>query len=230
MADNVHKGHRQRVREKFLREGLDVFEPHEALELMLYYAVPYKDTNPMAHKLLEQFGSISSIFDAKPEYLRQLGYSDNVISLIKLIPQINRLYMTDKSLVKDKTVNFNELGEYFMPRFYGRSEETLYLLLTDFKDRELYSGVISKGSINSTDVPLRRILELSLSYNAKCAVLAHNHPRGSILPSSKDLDTTALICESLKNINVRLLDHIILNDNEYFSLANSRFAKRIFSR
>ena len=184
MADKAsHNGHRKRMREKYLEHGIESFKEHEALELFLFYGVPYKNTNPLAHKLISDFGSLSAVFDAPPSLLREYGLSDNLITHIKLMPDMARLYMIDKVENTDKVVDMTNMCGFFQPLFFGKTEEVMRLLLLDKKGKMLYSGVISKGSINSTDVSIRKICELALYYNAKFAAVAHNHPSGLAKPS-----------------------------------------------
>lgn len=222
MADKGgHKGHRQRLRERYLEHGIESFKEHEALELFLFYGVPYKNTNPLAHKLIEDFGSLSAIFDAPPSLLREYGLSDNLITHIKLMPDMARLYMIDKVENTDKIVDMTNMCGFFQPLFFGKTEEVMRLLLLDKKGKMLYSGVISKGSINSTDVSIRKICELALYYNAKFAAVAHNHPSGLAKPSQHDIDCTNKIFVALQLISVRLLDHVIVADDDSVSMAYS---------
>jgi DNA repair protein RadC len=228
MPENLHKGHRKRLREKYLNDGIDNFSEHEILELMLFYALPQKDTNPLAHKLLDNFGSISAVFDAPVSHLIKSGVSENVATYIKLIPDLTRVYFDDKYNNKSKKIDMSKLCEYFQNKFIGRTHEVLYLLLMDGKYKELFCGVISKGSLNNANVPVRKIIELSVLYDAQFAVLAHNHPSGLALPSRADLMTTKDVLDALKLIDVQMRDHIIVSDNDAVSLADSIYGSSIF--
>ena len=224
MADKVsHGGHRQRMREKYLEHGIESFKEHEALELFLFYGVPYKNTNPLAHKLIEDFGSLSAVFDAPPSLLREYGLSDHLITHIKLMPDMARLYMIDKSDNPSKVVDMGNLCKFFQPLFFGKTEEVMRLLLLDKKGKSIYSGIISKGSVNSTDVSIRKICELALYYNAKYAAISHNHPSGLAKPSANDIDCTNKVFIALQLISVRLLDHIIVADDDAVSMALSGY-------
>ena len=225
---NTHEGHRQRMRDKYLEHGIESFKVHEALELFLFYGVPYKNTNPLAHKLLEDFGSLSAVFDAPPSLLREYGLSDYLITHIKLMPDMARLYMIDKADNPSKAVNIGNLCRYFQPLFFGKTEEAMRLLLLDKKCKEIYSGIISKGSVNSTDVSIRKICELALYYNARYAAIAHNHPSGLAQPSPNDIECTNRVFVALQLISVRLLDHIIVADDDSVSMAIS--GKGVFGK
>lgn len=222
MADkNLHKGHRQRLRELYLKEGIDNFEHHQALELLLFYAIPQRDTNPLAHKLLDEFGSLSAVFDAPVSQLRRVGLTENTIALLKLIPDFSRLYNMDRTDYDKKRIETSQLCEYFRPKFIGRTSEVMYVLLMDKKYKELYCGMISKGSSNTTDVPISRILELAVMYDAEYVAMAHNHPSGMALPSKPDLKTTKMVFDALRLINKHLVDHVIVCEDDEVSLAQS---------
>ena len=222
MADkNLHKGHRQRLRELYLKEGIDNFEHHQALELLLFYAIPQRDTNPLAHKLLDDFGSLSAVFDAPVPQLKKAGLTDNTIALLKLIPDFSRLYNMDRTDYNSKRIDTSKLCEYFRPKFIGRTSEVMYMLLMDKKYKELYCGIISKGSSNTTDVSITTILENAVMYNAEYVAIAHNHPGGIALPSKPDIETTKTVMNALRLMNKRLVDHVIVSDDDEVSLAQS---------
>lgn len=223
MADNPHIGHRDRLRKKFLDNSFDGLEMHEILELMLYYAIPRKDTNPIAHQLIDSFGSISAVFDAPIDKLKEQGISENCAIYLKLIPQICRLYMDDKHNNTDKIIDVENAGEKLKHKFVGRDYEAVVLLLLDSKHKEVFCGVVSKGSVSACEVYVRKIIELAVMYNAKFAVLAHNHPSGLALPSNDDIYTTGKVFKALKLIQVALIDHVIVADDDYVSLRESGF-------
>lgn len=223
MADNPHSGHRDRLRKKFLDNSFDGLEMHEILELMLYYGIPRKDTNPIAHKLIDSFGSISAVFDAPIDKLKEQGISENCAIYLKLIPQICRLYIEDKHNNDDKIIDVENAGEKLKHKFVGRDYEAVVLLLLDSKHKEVFCGVVSKGSVSACEVYVRKIIELAVMYNAKFAVLAHNHPSGLALPSNDDIYTTGKVFKALKLIQVALIDHVIVADDDYVSLRESGF-------
>lgn len=225
---NVHSGHRKRLKAKFLKNQLDEFEQHEALELLLYYAVPRKDTNQLSHKLLDRFGSISAVLDAPIDSLIETGLTQNSALLLKLTPQISRLYLEDKHNNADKTVEFDTVGSKLLKKFIGRDYEAVVLLLMDAKQKEVFCGVISKGSVSACDLYIRKIIEHAVLYNSSYAIIAHNHPSGIALPSGEDIIATKLVFDTLELINVRLLDHIVVADNDYVSMAQSGILREVF--
>ena len=216
-----HSGHRERLRKRFIENGLDGFEDHQALELFLFYAIPRKDTNPLAHRLLERYRTICCVCDAPIDELqRDFGLSENAAALLKLLPEMSRLY-NESRLQENNAIDLETLGDIVKQKFIGRTSEVVVLVLGDAKGKMVYFDVIAKGSVSSSDFPVRKIVELAIRHNAKIAFIAHNHPSGSALPSQTDRTTTKLIAQVLRNVGVRLLDHYIVADGDYISLRES---------
>lgn len=216
---DIHSGHRQRLKGRFLTDGLDGFELHNALELLLFFGIPRKDTNPIAHELLNQFGSFSGVFDASVEELMKVsGMTESAATLIKLVPAIARRYELDK---QDQTVELKDpktISEFLRPYFTGKVNEELYMLCLDTTCRFLACHRISEGSPNASHVNIRKIMELVLTCHSSNIVIAHNHPFGMSLPSQSDICTTDQIYKALKACGINLLDHIILSPNGYCSM------------
>lgn len=220
---NVHAGHRARLRKRFLTQGINSFEEHTILELMLFYVVPQKDTNELAHRLIEKFGSFSGVFDAPTDALCEVpGITENGAALIKLIPEINRAYMKDK-LNNVKTISSTSAAkEYFAAEFEGAVTERFMVLYLDPKNRILKCGKISEGSVTATDVNIRKIAQEAMSVNAVSVILAHNHPGGTAKPSSGDVRMTKNIIASLLPLDIVVWDHIIVADSRnIFSMSSS---------
>ncbi len=227
-TENVHKNHRSRVRKKFLLDGLDSFEKHEALEFLLFYCVPYKNTSELAHRLIDSFGSISAVFDAPYDALLSFGLTETQASMIKLIPEISRLYIDDKHNNGERVFDYDTAPKRILHKYIGRMEEHVLLLLLDAKGKEIFCGIVAKGSLNDTSLPIRKVVDFALRYNAKSAIIAHNHPSGVALPSKDDIQATANVKSALDLIGVKLLDHFIVADNDCVSLAQSRIAPALF--
>ena len=128
---NEHTGHRQRMKERFLDTRFDGYQEHEILEMILYYVYPRIDTNALAHRLLREFDSISAILDAPVDTLVGAGLTHNAAVFLSMIPDISRIYLDDRNNNKSKIIDFENLGEYFVPKFIGRDEEAMWLLLAD---------------------------------------------------------------------------------------------------
>lgn len=222
MAEQPHKQHRQRLKERFLREGLDHFAPHVILELMLFYAIPQGDTNPLAHRLLDTFGSLSGVLNASYENLCKVqGVGEHTATLIKLCGAIVRPYLEDSNsggLVLDSTA---KVCAFIQPKFVGRTVETVLLVCLDSKKKLLYCGVQGEGTVDNVPIFLRGIVEKAISVNASYVILAHNHPTGFALPSSEDILTTRTVAKALEPLSIRLLDHIVVAMGDSVSMADS---------
>ena len=218
----MHEGHRARVKKRFLEEGLDHFSDVQALELLLFYAIPRADTNPIAHRLLEHFGSLSQVLEANPEELKKIsGVGENGALLLNLIPQMGRFYMTDRASAPGVLTTLEQCAQYLMPRFFGRKLETVFLLCLDAKCKVLCCREVGEGGTNSTGISIRRVVETALGVNATSVVLAHNHPSGVALPSPEDIQTTRRVAMALQAVEIALVDHIIVADDDYVSIAQS---------
>lgn len=221
---SIHKGHRERLKARFLEEGLDNFTDIQALELLLFYAIPQKDTNPVAHALLDHFGSLSQVLEADVEELKKVpGISDHSATLLALVTELGRYYQVDCAQRVEVLTTLDACGAYLVPRFFGRSNETVFLLCLDAKCKVLCCKEIGEGSVNSTSISIRKVVETALSANATTVVLAHNHPSGVALPSSEDVQTTRRIAAALSAVEVHLADHIVVAEGDYVSMVQSGY-------
>ena len=216
---NPHKGHRERKKQQFRKHGLDAFADHEVLELLLFYAVPRADTNPIAHRLMEHFGSLDAVFAAPPEELEQVeGVGEHTATLLAmLLPVIRRAYMASgkNDIALSST---DSLGRYFCKLFFGARQETLYEACLDAKGKLLRCYKIADGSVDVVSINVRCIVENALRCHASAVALAHNHPSGLALPSSDDNAATLMAYEALRTVGIELVDHIIVADNDFVSL------------
>ena len=227
---SIHAGHRQRVKERFLREGLDNFTDIQVLELLLFYAIPQKDTNPIAHALLERFGSLPQVMEASVEELEKVpGMGRNAALLLALAPAVGRFYMVQRSQKATVLNTIQDCGDYLKSVFIGRRTEMVYLLCLDAKCKVLACRQVAEGSVNSANVPIRRIVEMALAANATTVILAHNHPSGIAIPSSEDIATTQRLAAALATVEISLADHIIVADDDYVSLAHTGYQFRDLS-
>ncbi len=220
----MHEGHRGRLKNRFLKQDLDGFEPINALELLLFYAVPRRDTNELAHLLLERFGGISAVFDAPFEELVKVeGVGDNAATLLKLIPSLCRYYQVNGEAAEVYLTTTEKAGKYILPYFLGMNNEVVYLLALDAKNKLLKVTKIFEGTLTAAQMSIRKIVETAILHNAAKVILAHNHPGGIALPSREDLKTTLDVGKALSMLDIRLLDHVIVADNDFVSLADSGF-------
>ena len=221
---SVHKGHRERLKARFLETGLDSFTDVQALELLLFYAIPQKDTNPIAHALLDRFGSLSQVLDAPLEALKKVpGISDHSTSLLRLVTELARFYQVDSAQRTEVLTSLDACGRYLVPRFFGRKVETVFLLCLDAKCKVLCCREIGEGSVNAASISVRKVVEAALSANATSVVLAHNHPSGVALPSADDVQTTRRIAAALSAVEVKLIDHIVVAEGDFISMTQSGY-------
>lgn len=219
---NPHAGHRQRKKAQFMAGGLDSFASHEALELLLYYAIPRVDTNEIAHKLLEQFGSLNGVFSAPVEELQCVeGVGENAALLLRLVPQIYRRSLTDLDRPGKAISGCEEAGHFIRKYFWGERNEVVMELCLDGKRRLLGCHRLSEGGVSASAFNVRDAVRYALADNAMYVYLAHNHPSGVAVASETDRVATHYVQGGLRTVGVTLLDHIIVAENDFISMASS---------
>ena len=224
-----HDGHRQRMKDRFLRDGLDGLQEHEVLELLLYYALPYRDTNGLGHLLIDRFGGLCKVLDGEYADLRKVpGVTPHVATLLTLCGQTAHRYMRQCYDVGTQLYDTDMLGQYVLPWFVGQKNESVLLISLDNRCKLLNATRIFEGSVNSTQFNFRQVLQQVLQDNATQVVLAHNHPSGFAIPSAADVDTTRRFASVLAVVGVRLLDHLIVSENDYVSMADTQQYRDIF--
>lgn len=218
----IHADHRQRMKKRFIEGGLDDFSDIQVLELLLFYCIPRKDTNRIAHALLTRFGSFAQVMEATPEELMQVeGMGQHSAVFLSLVTQAGRYYQVNRMQQIRQLTTIKECGDYLTPFFGGRRNEMVYLLGLDAKCKILGCKKVGEGSINSAGFSIRRVVETALSFNATSVVLAHNHPSGIALPSGDDIQTTVRLAKALDTVEIVLVDHIVVADNEFVSIKQS---------
>lgn len=231
MADNLHAKHRERVRKSFLADGFNENTPeHKILEMLLFYSISRKDTNELAHKLINRFGSLAAVLDAPvSELLKIEGVGENTAALIKLIMPVARVYMNSKNISsQENNYNFSKILDSIVDRYIGLTEETVIMTSFNNAGKILGYDVIGRGDISSVGISMRRIVETVVSRNATSVIISHNHPNGNAIPSGSDIAITEKITEALSNIDVKLIDHLIVADGDYVSMRQSSQFKYIF--
>ena len=219
---SVHEGHRQRMRRQLKTSGMDSLSDAQVLEVLLYYAIPRADTNPIAHRLLERFGSLSGVLEAAPDELLKIdGMGDTAAQLICLIPQLERRHFIDRSGKANILNSTSKCGQYLVPFFHGEQEEVVYLLCLDAKCGLISCKEVGRGVVNAAEVSVRAIVETALSQKAVSVILSHNHVDAYALPSREDELTTRRIRDALLLVGITLADHIIVCGEDYVSFADS---------
>lgn len=225
--ENIHAGHRQRLKARFLREDIDNFDEHTIIELLLFFGIPYKDTNVIAHELLSRFGSLSNILEARYDQLLTVdGVGENAATLIKLIPSLVRVYLSQKENLDGAFDNIEKLGRMLVSRYRGVTVETVYLMLLDNAYRLLSIEKVYEGSVNSAQISVRRLAEIALINNASMVVLAHNHPSGLAIPSSEDIHTTATLSAMFDQIGAPMLEHILVAGEGFTPIIYDQMGKK----
>lgn len=218
-SEMIHSGHRQRLKNRFIEEGLEHFNEHQVLELLLFYCIPRQDTNPIAHALLQRFGSLAQVMEAPVSELKKVdGMGEASATFLSLLNDFCRYYQIKRNSMGVFLNTFEECGDYLFPYLNSCRNETVYLLCLDAKRKVLCCKEVGEGSVNSAAVPIRRIVEMALAANATTVILGHNHPSGVAVPSFEDELTTRQLSVALSAVDIILADHVVVADDEYVSM------------
>jgi DNA repair protein RadC len=219
---NVHKGHRKRMAEKFLQNGLRAFSDHEVLEMLLYFTISRKDTNEIGHQLIRRFGSLYEVFEAPYEQLLEVeGVGSQSALLIKMVYAMFGRYQENRTQVSwnsEKLINRQRVGEYFVPQFAGEREEVLLVAYLDDSGRVLKCVECGRGSHNQVGANPYQIARGAIVCGSHTVVLAHNHPNGVAEPSQQDIDITRRLKNHLEELDIQLYDHCIVAGGRYVSV------------
>ncbi|MDO4608821.1 MAG: JAB domain-containing protein [Clostridia bacterium] len=231
MENNIHSGHRDRLRQDFLQHGFDHnTPPHKILELLLCYCVSRIDTNPIAHEMIAKYGSVAGVLDAPLEELAAFrGMSERAALLLKMIMPISRRYLYDKAEQKPTFTNIDQIGEYIFRHYIGQRQEKIGVMCLDAKGKMLSFKFFAEGDLSSVGLSLRELAKITLDAGATAAVLCHNHPDGLALPSDSDIKLTVETASTLSKIGVQLIDHIIVGDTDFVSMSQSQKYGYIFA-
>ena len=212
----IHDGHRDRMRDKLIKNGEEVLHDHEILEMLLYHSVPRKDTNELAHRLIEHFGSLSGVFSASVDALSEIeGVGRNTAVLIKLVSSVNRRAAIGEMDKSEKYDTLEKLGKLMVNYFVGAEVEKTYLVLLDNSMRLIDIVLLGEGTVNESPFPVRRLVEEAVRKNASCVLLAHNHPNGLPVPSGSDIEFTHQLDNLLSMIGIPLLESIVVASGRY---------------
>ena len=220
MDENIHAGHRERIRETYRKQGMNGMADHAVLEMLLTYVIPRKDVNPIAHSLLTHFGSLHAVLEARQEDLtavRDIG--PNAAMLIRMMLPLFRLYENDRLAERKTLSSYREARDYCASLFRGVTDERFYLVSLDARLKIISAQVISEGTVDEVAVYPRQVLSLLLRQNAQGALLTHNHPGQSAEPSREDTDMTLLLRDVMDKVGIRLFDHVICGTDGTYSFA-----------
>lgn len=228
---NLHEGHRERLRNRFVSEGGKNFAAHNLLELLLFYGIPRKDTNGIAHLLLQRFGDINGVLSASVDDLCLVpGVTKSAAVLIRLCSEMcGRLYSGD---LNDSKVfgSLDDVGKYLVRLFYGLTDEYVYLVLLDADGSLLNTTQVCKGGVNSVALDMRKIVSTAFNYNAAGIIIAHNHPGNCPYPSDEDLINTRKIVKFLNMNGLELTEHFVVSGGEYTGILAKSLVHKAFER
>ncbi len=216
---SAHTGHRERLKRRFAREGnLDGFEPHEILELLLYYAIPQGDTNPLAHRLIDEFGSFPAVLEASPEELKQVkGVGEHTASLLSMILPLNvaikRLSQQEVRMIR----GIKEASQLARQLMQGARVERVALILMDAKGKVVRTPTVAEGTACSVEMPIPKMVEWVVRVKPASLILVHNHPGGDCLPSYQDDHGTRQLLVAMRLMEVQVCDHIVVGEAGYYS-------------
>ena len=221
-----YHGHRQRLRTRYMESGIDALLEHEILEFILFHSIPRIDTKPIAHKLIDRFGSLKNVLCASGESLKEAGLSEVSVAHIRLLLDVNK-WVRRNGFVGKKLCDYNETGLLLVSEFDDDKEEKLVALMLDGKDEVIELKTICEGSFRATTVNMKYLVKSCLDRNVAKVVIAHNHPSGDIRPSADDHVTTASIENYLSGVGIELVEHYIIADGTYFGIKrNGEEARR----
>lgn len=214
----THTGHRQRIKDKYKKSGIDGWLDYEVLELILSYSIARKDTKPMAKELLTRFKTINGVLDADREELNNMpGISEHTTVFLSLLKDITILYLKNGLHNKDLLSSPEVVHDYLKASLKGAIDEEFKTLFLNGRNQLIAVETLQTGTVNRSVVYPRKIVERALYYHAVGVIIAHNHPAGTLTPSQEDCAVTKIIKEALKTVEISLLDHIIIGGNDYFS-------------
>lgn len=223
MGKIEHDGHRQRVKDCFIYEGIDAFSNYQVLEFLLFYAIPHKNTNEMAHLLLDRYGSLSGVFNADYyDLLSVPGIGQHTALLIKLMPALTRRFTRDRWKERTKLTDIQNAGKFVASLYVGYEYEAFYMVCMDSQSRVIMPVLLGEGTVNEAMIYPRLVMENALRHRAVGVILSHNHPSGSLEPSLADIEITKKLAKALDVINVNVMDHIIVAGDKFVSLSEKR--------
>ena len=197
--------------------------------MLLFFGIPRRDTNEIAHALLDAFGNLPGVLKASYEDLIKIkGMTSGAAVLIRLSGSLIREY-NDGELPKDMILDSPEkIGAFILPKFFGEQNERVLVVCMDNKCKVLSCTFVSEGSLNATEISVRKVLEQAIISHATAVVLAHNHPSGFALPSAEDQASTRTIAQVLHVAGVQLVDHLVVAEDDYVSMRSTPAMAALF--
>lgn len=220
---NEHAEHRRRVRNRFLSEGLDSFEEHQIIELLLFYGIPRRDTNEVAHHLLNAFGSLRGVLDAGYEDLVKIpGVGENCACLIRFASALSRRYALSEPSSAEKFDTADKVGRYLVALFMGCPVEQVWAMFFNGRNELISCEKLCDGSVSSSSFSPRLLIEKAITNKAVGVVLAHNHPTGLAVPSRSDIEFTSQLEYLCSQIGVPITEHFVVAGNKFTPIMVNR--------
>lgn len=225
MAENPHKDHRKRLRKEIVEQDFHESIPdHKVLEVLLYYGIPQKDTNKLAHTLIDTFGSLTAVFEADADSLFQVkGMTERAVTLIKLILPLCRRYNADRNSKIREFSSVEKICEYLVQRHQGYGREVSMLTCLDESGNLISCEILAKGTAVNVSFEIKDVVIKALKHKAIYVILSHNHMTGIMTPSQEDIDTTNRLAFTLNEMGIRLIDHIVVAGDKYLSMVKNKY-------
>ena len=218
----MHENHRDRMRKRFLRDGLDHFEKHEVIEMLLFGLIPRRNTNDIAHRLIDRFGSIAGIIDAPySEIIKVKGIDEKGAISLKFFSEFIRIYLLDQADPGDKILTREDIGKILINKFFNMTDECLAVMLLDKYQKMKSCDIIRKGNFNSIDINAKEIFNYATKHNSNSVIIAHNHPGGLALPSANDIKSTFKLRQVLRAMSIELVDHYVISSDDWVSFVDA---------
>lgn len=228
---NIHAGHRKRVKENVCKNGFSQLEEHRLLELILFYSIPREDTNALAHKIINHFGSFENIFSADIESLKNVeGVGENTAILIASMGEVYKRLNAEKLYKKSSYKNKEDLKKLAYSLVANEEKEVAYIICFDSFMRLKKYSLVGGGNETASTVDIKKVVQAVVGCDCAKSVLVHNHPVGEAKPSFMDVETTRSLCVKLRSVGYCLADHIIIGSNgDVYSMFEDLNFKSLFN-
>ncbi len=224
-----HEGHRQRLKRRFAMDGFEHFEPHNILEMALFYTSPRQDTNGLAHDLLRRFGSLAGVFDAPIDALRSVpGVGDETAVFLKMIPEFARMYLQSRQTTKPVIMTGEDAAAFFEPRFLGRMNEVFMAAFLNARGELISADIFSEGDDTAVVMDVMAVTRRAVALGAVAVIAAHNHPQGFAVPSAQDVAMTDKLAAALNAVGVRLCDHLVFSREDCIRMSLAKNSRRSY--
>ena len=213
-----HIGHRERLKERYEKAGMEALQDYEILELLLFYAIPQGDVKARAKDLLKRFGSLKGVLDADLKALREVsGIGPHSSLFFRVVRDVRTLYLRQGAEVKEQISSTKELIDYCLASMGGLKDEHFAVIYLNARNRIIQVETIQEGIVNQAVVYPRKVLEKALKHKASAIILVHNHPSGHVRPSDADIRLTRVLQDTARVMDIVLHDHLIVGENRFFS-------------